>query len=223
MAKVAASYPPGGGSTPPRTSAGQEQSTGSSAMQAGTEVLESAREQGREVTAEAGRQVRSLARQAQSQVADQARGQQQRAASGLKSLGEELRAMADNAPEPGTATQLVQQVSEQVERAGHWLESREPGAIFGEIRSYARRNPGMFLLGAGVLGVLAGRITRNMGGAPTPTSPDYPRGETFTSTLPPAAEPVSGTGPVPATSAVADLPPTTTGRPGQSDPRQAMV
>lgn len=222
MAKVAASYPPSGGSTPPRTTAGQEQSTGSSAMQAGSEVLGSAREQGREVTAEAGRQVRGLARQAQSQVVEQARGQQQRAASGLKSLGGQLRAMADNAPEPGTATQLVQQMSDQIERAGDWLDNHEPGAVLGEIRSYARRNPGMFLLGAGVLGVLAGRIARNLGGAPTSEAPDYPRGATFTATLPPAAESTMG-GTTVAPSAMADLPPTTAGRTGQSDPRQAMV
>jgi len=48
-----------------------------------------------------------------------------------------------------------------VELAG-WLERREPGAVLDEIRGYARRKPGMFLLGAAALGVLAGRITRNL-------------------------------------------------------------
>jgi hypothetical protein len=43
-----------------------------------------------------------------------------------------------------------------------WLESREPGDLVAEVRSYARRNPGTFLVGAALLGVVAGRLTRNV-------------------------------------------------------------
>jgi hypothetical protein len=39
------------------------------------------------------------------------------------------------------------------------LQNREPAELLEEIRSFARRKPGMFLLGAAAAGVLAGRLT----------------------------------------------------------------
>ncbi|HEX5741511.1 MAG TPA: hypothetical protein VFY17_08175 [Pilimelia sp.] len=132
------------------------------AAQAGGQVVDSVKQQGGAVAAEAGQQARQLAAEARRQLADQAQAQQQKAAGGLRSLGGELRAMADGASEPGTATDLVRQVSTHVEQAAQWLESRDPGALLDELRGYARRSPGTFLLGAALLGVAAGRLTRTV-------------------------------------------------------------
>lgn len=133
-----------------------------SAAQAGGQVVESVKQQGGAVAAEAGQQARQLAAETRRQLADQARAQQQKAAGGLRSLGGELRAMADGASAPGTATDLVRQVSTHVEQAAQWLERREPAALLDELRGYARRSPGTFLLGAALLGVAAGRLTRTV-------------------------------------------------------------
>jgi hypothetical protein len=39
------------------------------------------------------------------------------------------------------------------------LQNREPAELLEEVRSFARRKPGLFLLGAAAAGVLAGRLT----------------------------------------------------------------
>ncbi|GGK10236.1 hypothetical protein GCM10010123_45240 [Pilimelia anulata] len=167
---------------------------------AGAQVAESVREQGGEVAAEAGRQARNLAHEAGGQLAEQARAQQQRAAGGLRTLGEELDGMAQASPrESGTATELARQASAKLTELAGWLEEREPGAVLDEVRRYARRKPGTFLLGAAALGVLAGRVTRNLGdpadGSARPAAGRAP--------ATPPAPPVTPAPPVPAESPAA--------------------
>jgi hypothetical protein len=43
-----------------------------------------------------------------------------------------------------------------------WLEHREPGDLLDEVRRFARRRPGTFLVGAAVAGALVGRLTRGV-------------------------------------------------------------
>ena len=44
------------------------------------------------------------------------------------------------------------------------LQNREPAELLDEVRSFARRKPGLFLLGAAAAGVVAGRLTRGVHG-----------------------------------------------------------
>ena len=46
-----------------------------------------------------------------------------------------------------------------VESFADRLQNREPAELLDEVRSFARRKPGLFLLGAAAAGVLAGRLT----------------------------------------------------------------
>jgi hypothetical protein len=46
-----------------------------------------------------------------------------------------------------------------VEEFATFLQNREPADLLDEVRSFARRRPGTFLLGAALAGVLAGRLT----------------------------------------------------------------
>ncbi|WP_254910221.1 hypothetical protein [Micromonospora sp. NBS 11-29] len=62
----------------------------------------------------------------------------------------------------GPVTELAHQAAERVHGVAGWLEQREPGDLLNEVKSYARRNPGTFLVGAALLGVVAGRLTRNI-------------------------------------------------------------
>jgi hypothetical protein len=135
---------------------------GSEAAQAGGNVAQTAKEQGREVVGEASRQARNLYGEARTQLAGQASDQQRRAAGGLRSLADEMRSMADQGSQSGPASELTRQAADRVHSVAGWLENREPGDLVAEVRNYARRNPGTFLLGAAVLGVLAGRMTRNI-------------------------------------------------------------
>ena len=84
-----------------------------------------------------------------------------KAAQGLSSLAYELRGLANGTSTgaPGPARDLLEQASGKVEEFSTWLQHREPADLLHEVRAYARRKPGMFLLGAAAAGVLAGRLT----------------------------------------------------------------
>ncbi|GAA3785389.1 hypothetical protein [Micromonospora maritima] len=140
----------------------QARQVGSDAASAGGAVAQTAKEQGREVVGEARRQARDLYGEARNQVTTQAGQQQQRAASGLRSLADEMRSMAQQGGGSGPVTELAHQAAERVHGVAGWLEQREPGDLLNEVKGYARRNPGTFLVGAALLGVVAGRLTRNI-------------------------------------------------------------
>lgn len=136
------------------------------AKQAGAEVAGTVAEQAGEVTAEAGRQAKQLLAQAQSEVTEQAAATQQRVADGLRSLAEELTAMAKNSEQDGMAADLARQTADKAHQAAGWLADRDPGTLLDEVRSFARRKPGTYLAIALGAGVLAGRLTRGLS-APT--------------------------------------------------------
>jgi hypothetical protein len=135
---------------------------GARAGQATGQVATTTKEQVGEVAAEAGRQARDLASEARTQVRQQAGTQQRQLAGRLRSVGDELSTMADKGEGSGLATELTREVSGRVHNWAGWLETREPADVLAEIRQFARRRPGLFLLGAALAGVAAGRLTRGM-------------------------------------------------------------
>ncbi|MFG1882219.1 hypothetical protein [Micromonospora sp. NPDC049102] len=111
------------------------------------------------------RQARNLYGEARSQLASQTGEQQRRAAGGLRSIADEMRSMAEQGGQAGPVSELTRQAADRVHGVAGWLEERQPGDLINEVRDYARRNPGTFLVGAAVLGVLAGRLTRGISAA----------------------------------------------------------
>jgi hypothetical protein len=152
----------------------QARNLGSEAAQAGGNVAQTAKEEGRQVVHEASRQARNLYSEARTQLAGQASDQQRRATGGLRSLADEMRSMAEHGDRSGPVSELARQAADRVQNVAGWLENREPGDLIAELRNYARRNPGTFLVGAALLGVVAGRLTRGVVAA----SNDGPSGST---------------------------------------------
>ena len=142
------------------------------AAQAGSQVATTAADQAKEVAHETQRQAKDLLDQGRAQLKDQAVTQQQKAAQGLTSLAQELRGLADGTSSgaPGPARDLLQQASGMVETFAGKLQNREPAQLLDEVRDFARRKPGMFLLGAAAAGVLAGRLTRGVQAAHSDSS-----------------------------------------------------
>ncbi|KAB1931866.1 hypothetical protein F8271_26150 [Micromonospora sp. ALFpr18c] len=143
----------------------QARQVGSEAAHAGGAVAQTAKEQGTEVGREAARQARNLYGEARTQLTSQAGEQQRRAATGLRSLADEMRSMAEQGGQAGPVSELARQAADRVHGVAGWLDERQPGDLITEVRDYARRNPGTFLVGAAVLGVLAGRLTRSISAA----------------------------------------------------------
>jgi hypothetical protein len=151
------------GGSPSTTDVAKEeaQNLGQTAQQAGTQVASTAADQAKEVVQETQRQAKDLLDQGRTQLREQAVAQQQKAAQGLTSLAQEMRGLADGSSQgaPGPARDLLQQASGLVDDFASKLQNRQPAELLDEVRSFARRKPGTFLLGAAILGVAAGRLT----------------------------------------------------------------
>jgi hypothetical protein len=171
MTQNTGGLPPGSpGSRPSGTGVARDEaaSVGQPVRDAGGQVADTAAEQAKQVAAEAGRQARDLLGEAREQARGQALAQQHKAAEQLRTLAGELNQMAADSGRPGMAAELAQQASERAGGAASWLEKREPGDLLGEVRDFARRRPGAFLVGAVVAGVVAGRLTRGAAAAARP-------------------------------------------------------
>jgi hypothetical protein len=57
---------------------------------------------------------------------------------------------------------VVKEASRRGGEMAHWLENHEPSDVLDQLRSFARRRPAAFLLGAAAAGVLVGRLSRGL-------------------------------------------------------------
>jgi len=130
-------------------------------------VAETAKAEAANVASEVKANAKDLLSQARSDLTQQAGTQQQKVASGLRSISDELHAMAQASNQPGVASDLVRQAADRSSSVASWLDGRDPGSLLNEVKSFARQRPGTFLLLAAGAGVLAGRLTRSLSaGAP---------------------------------------------------------
>ncbi|MDR6438185.1 hypothetical protein J2790_003346 [Paenarthrobacter nicotinovorans] len=125
-------------------------------------VMDTAKSEAGHVAHEVKVNARQLLTQTKGELTDQAQVQQQRVAEGLRSISDELSTMANSSQNGGVATDLVQQAAQRSSSIAQWLEGRDPGSLLDEVKGFARRKPGAFLLLAAGAGVLAGRLGRGM-------------------------------------------------------------
>ena len=126
-------------------------------------VAQTAKSEAVGITADAKSEAANLLSQAKSQLSGQASSQQRKAASGLRSLSDQLHAMSQASDQPGVAANLVRQAAEQSGTAAAWLDRGDPASLLEDVASFARRRPGAFLLLAAGAGVLTGRLSRGLG------------------------------------------------------------
>jgi hypothetical protein len=95
----------------------------------------------------------------------------ERAASGLRDLSRRVRALADGRPEDaGVAGDYVRRTGEQLQQVAERLESGGVEGAVSDLRGFARRRPGAFLLGALATGFAVGYLVRG-GQAAEPKGP----------------------------------------------------
>jgi hypothetical protein len=134
-------------------------------QEAARDVAETAKEQVSGVASDVGQETQRLIRETREQVGQQAGQQRDQAVSGLRSLGEELRKMAEQGS--GLGAQLARHGAGWSDRAAGFLDGRELTDVMEDVRTLARRRPGRFLAGAAAAGIVAGRMSRAMAaGAP---------------------------------------------------------
>ena len=142
------------------------------------QVASAAAEEAGRLTQESRQQAQNLVQEARSQVDQQARTQRDRLVGTLHAVGEDLEKLA-NGEQPGSerTTRIARQLADHTRQLGDRLDGREPTEILEEVRAFARRRPGTFLLAAAAAGVLAGRLTRGARDAePAPSEASSPNG-----------------------------------------------
>ena len=117
-------------------------------------------EEAKSVAHEAKSAARGFLDETKTQLTDQAATQQRRAADALRSAGDELSQMASSAGGRGMATGLVRGLGQRSSDAATWLQDRQPADLVREVRGFARRHTGVFLIVALGVGIVAGRLTR---------------------------------------------------------------
>jgi len=119
-------------------------------------------------------QTQEVLEDARGLLMDQARVQRDHLVDLLGTMGSDLDRMRIQAPS-GLAADLVSQTAHHLRSLRTQLDGREPSDVLDDVRRFARRRPGTFLLGALAAGLVAGRLARGMKEAQSSMSPSSPR------------------------------------------------
>lgn len=149
-------------------SSDNEQSTGAArgVAQAAEDVASSAKDSGRQVVREVSDQARNVTGDVRQRLAQEADTQNERLAGGLRRMADQLGEMAADRPD-SPARMVVQRISDGGRQLADYLEQHGPDGMLREVQEYARRRPGVFLLGAAVAGFAVGRLGKGLFGATT--------------------------------------------------------
>lgn len=140
------------------------QAAGTAKDQAG-HVAGVAKDEAGTVAAEVKTQARDLVGELKGHATEQSRSQKDRLATLLHDVSDELDEMASSGDRQGYASEIARQAAGRTRSMSGFVQDREPSDILDELRSFARRRPGTFLLGAAIAGVVAGRLTRGVAAA----------------------------------------------------------
>ncbi len=142
---------------------------GQVAASAATDVAGTAKQQAGHVAGEAVNQLKSLTDDARNQASQQASNATEQLSTRVRSLAGEMRDLGQGRGDVnGTVAGLVQQLADRGEQLADQISARGPGGLVQDLRSFAARKPGTFLLGALAAGVVTGRLVK---GATADSSP----------------------------------------------------
>lgn len=120
---------------------------------------EEAAAQAQSVAQTATEQTRSAVSSVTEEVKAQLSEQQTRLAATVRHIGDELEQASQGSS--GTVADLAERAAHTSHDASRWLETHDARDVMDSIEEFARRRPGVFLLGAAALGLLVGRVTRS--------------------------------------------------------------
>jgi hypothetical protein len=168
------------------------------AAEGAKEVAGEATAQTKVVISQAKQQVDGLVTQTREEIRQQAEDRSAQAAGGLRTLSEQVAALANGRPDSaGSLPRYLEEVQEHVLGLASKLEHGGPQGILDDVSRFARRRPGLFLAGAAGAGFVVGRAVRASSGQGHPTSPQIPEkgsqlGAPMSTAPSPAGLPVAG-------------------------------
>ena len=140
------------------TAAGDVASTATSGAK---DAAGEAANQAKVVAGEAKRQVGNVVDQTRQELAVQADQRTQQAAGGLRTLSDQVAALADGRPgDAGPLTGYLDDAKARVSTLADRLEAGGPQGLLDDVTSFARRRPIVFLAAAGAAGFVVGRLAR---------------------------------------------------------------
>jgi hypothetical protein len=157
--------------TLPEVGTARTGSTSSGALGSSTgSTTDQAKDKAHEAAASVKDQASDLKDKAAARAEDALSDQKEMAANQLGGITDALhqttQSLRDNGQEP--VANAVDQVAGQVERLNNYLQNRTVSDLLSDAERFARREPGLFLGAAALIGIAAGRFVR----ASRPT-PDY--------------------------------------------------
>ena len=114
----------------------------------------------RNVAQDARDHARQMAFESRESLRSEASNQAARLASTLREISGQLRSMADTQPGGGVAVDMGRQLADTATRAADKLETGGVDATLADLKRFARRRPGLFLMGAMGAGFAAGRLLK---------------------------------------------------------------
>ena len=139
----------------------QARRVASTAGDGAKEVVGEARQQAREVAGVARDQARDAMRSAQDELRGHASQQTDRAAQGLAGFADQIKALVDGrTDEAGQAADYARQAGDKVSQLAGRLQDGGFDGLVDDLRGFARRRPGLFLIGAATAGFAVGRMVR---------------------------------------------------------------
>ena len=128
------------------------------------DVASSARDQAGEVARTARSETQQVVDRTRSAVESEARQRTDDLAKSMRSIGDGIQALADGRPEDaGPVVGYARDAATRVGEVAQRLESRGYDGLVDDVSRFARRRPGVFLAGAGLLGFAIGRVIRSGG------------------------------------------------------------
>src|SRR5699024_10857974 len=157
----AGTAPTGSGNDPKEATRHEADRLKDHAQSAASDLTGTAKDEAHAVQDEAMSQAKSLGQTVQDEVAVQASTQQQRLAEQSRTVTDDLQRISrGESPQSDMVLRAVSTVADRAEAFTRQLETKEPGDLLHDVRHFASRRPGAFLLLAAGAGMLAGRLTR---------------------------------------------------------------
>jgi hypothetical protein len=131
--------------------------------QSGDSMTDQAKETAGQVVDQARQTAGQVAGQARDQVTSRVASQKDRAAEGLGSMAQALRQTGQQlrGQDQLGITSYIDSAASQVERISGYLQRNDVGQLVDDVEGFARRQPGLFLGGAFVLGLLGARFLKS--------------------------------------------------------------
>ena len=151
---------------------GTAKQTAGAAGDAAKQTAADASDQAKAVAATAKDELQRFSGQAKDELAWRGKEQSDRLAGGLQSFAGQLTALADGRnAEAGNLPHYVGDLEGKVRQFGQRLEQGGPQGLLDDVAGFARRKPGLFLVGALGAGFAIGRLVRS--GAAERSDPEY--------------------------------------------------